>query len=292
METTTLLPLLVRKADDDGLSRLDVAIGCRNSGLSPVECAPTLYTYNDPAGPNPPDAVQLATVLMIAWGGIITSPMLTVSLQQVTQYTQAEISAAVTNQYTLNFLDNYSQPLVNKLAAIALYQGNLVTLSSGEAVTYLVISCLPGDYSPSQGSMIAALASVGVVVGQLAQNMAANYLGSYHCWVSQPIANQSFSRLLVLEATGATTVGWIPGVFTALQAYATSQAQTNITVASAMLSTGGAGANPSQVLTALFTGAKTLMNVSGFGLYACKIVNFNSSWNSALITTFDSLKNA
>ncbi len=292
METTTLLSSLMRQAADDGLPRLDVAIACRNSGLSSVDCAPTLYTYVDPVGPNPPNAIQLSTVLMIAWGSIITSPVLTSSLQQVTAYTPGEISAAVINQYTLNFLDNYAQPLVNKLAAIALYQGNLVTLSSGEAVTYLVISCLPGDYSPTPGSMIAALAGIGVVVGQLAQNMAANYLGSYHCWVSQAISNQSFSRLLVLEATAANTVAWIPGVFTGLQTYATAQGQPNITVASAMLSTGSAGADPSQVLTALFTGAKTLMNVPAVSLYACKIVNYNSSWDSTLVTTFDSLKNS
>lgn len=292
MEKNALLTNLLRKAADDGLPRLTVAIGCRNSGLDPVACAPELYNYNDPAGPNPPNAIQLSTVLMIAWGGIITSPILTSALQNVPAYTPAQITAAVTNQYTLNFLANYTQPLQNKLAAIALYQGNLVTISSGESVTYLIISCLPGDYTPSPGSMIAALASVGVVVGQLAQNMAANYLGNYHCWISQSISNQPFNRLMVLEATASTTVGWIPGLFTALQTFATAQAQPNITVASAMLSTGSAGADPSQVLTALFTGAKTLMNVPAVSLYACKLVNYNASWNTTLINTFNSLKNA
>ena len=291
MEKTIQLSALLKKAADDATSRLDVAIGCRNSGLNPVTCAPELYNYPDPSIPVP-TAIQLSTVLMIAWGGILTSPLLTSALQAVPAYTPAEVTAAVANQYTLNFLDNYTKPTVNQLTAIALYQGNLVKLSSGEAVTYLIISCLPGDYSPSPGSMIAALASVGVVVGQLAQNMAANYLSNYHCWVSQPISNQPFSRLMVLEATGATTVGWIPGLFTALQTFATGQAQPNITVASAMLSTGSVGADPSQVLTALFTGAKTLMNVPAVSLYACKLVNYNSSWNSTLVTTFNTLKNA
>jgi hypothetical protein len=290
--TNTVLASLIKKAADDGTSRLTVAIGCRNSGLNPVNCAPELYNYNDPSGPNPPNAIQLSTVLMVAWGGIITTSILTSALQAVVpQYTPADINAAVANQYTLNFLDNYTLPQQqNLLSAIALYQGNLVTMSSGEAVTYLIISCMPGDYSPSPGSMIAALSAIGVNVGQLAQNKAADYLSNYHCWVSQAIANQSFSRLVVFESGGSTAVGWIPGLFTALQTFAQAQGQQNITVASAMLSTGSVGADPSQVLTSLFTGAKTLMNIPTLGLYACKLVNYNSSWNTALVNTFNSLK--
>ncbi|MES2002882.1 MAG: hypothetical protein V4450_00070 [Bacteroidota bacterium] len=281
---------IVSKGLATDASRLTVALGCRIGGnLDPIECAPTLYNYTDPSGPNPPNAIQLSTVLMIAWGGIITPAILTSALQTISAYTPTAITAAVTNQYTLNFLDSYVQPTA-PLAAVGLYQGNLVTLSSGEAVTYLVISCMPGDYAPTPGSMIAALAAVGVNVGTLAQTKAADYLSTYHCWVSQLITGQSFTRLLVLEASAAGTVGWIPGLFTALQTFATAQQQTDITIASAMLSTGSVGADPSQVLTALFTGAKTLMSPSPVGLYACKLVNYNASWNAALITTFDSLK--
>jgi len=291
MNENTLLASIIKKSADDGVSRITMAIGCRNSGLQPTACAPELYKYVDPTGgPNPPNAIQLSTVLMIAWGGIITTSILTSSLQAANVYSAADITAAVANQYTLNFLDNYTQPQVNKLSAIALYQGNLVTMSSGEAVTYLIISCMPGDYTPSPGSMIAALAAIGVNVGQLAQNMAADYRSNYHCWVSQAISNQSFTRLLVFESGGSTAVGWMPGLFTALQTFAQAQQQPNITIASAMLSTGSVGADPSQVLTGIFTGAKTLMNVQGLELYACKIVNYNSSWNTALVNTFNSLK--
>lgn len=78
---------------------------------------------------------------------------------------------------------------------------------------------MPGDYTPSAGSVLAALQAIGVNVAALAQNKAADYRATHHCWISQPIANQAFARLVVFESTGAAAPAAIPGVFDGIRQF-------------------------------------------------------------------------
>src|SRR4051794_25388569 len=81
--------------------------------------------------------------------------------------------------------------------------GDLTQMSSADAVDVLVVSCLPGDYTPSQGSLIGALNNAGISVANLANNKAASYEPAMPCWISQPVQSSNpgiqFSRILVYE---------------------------------------------------------------------------------------------
>jgi hypothetical protein len=131
--------------------------------------------------------------------------------------------------------------------------GDLTQMGPAEAVDILVVSALPGDYSPSQGSLIGALAAAGVSVEALAQNKAASYK-SLPCWISQefqpPSAGIQFKRLLVFEpanpSQSAAAQAW-----TILQALRCFFANQPVRVAMPLVSTGSGGADPTEILRAL-----------------------------------------
>ena len=68
---------------------------------------------------------------------------------------------------------------------ISLYQGDLASLSENEAVDILVVSALPGDYTPTFGSLIGAIHNKGVSVAQLAENKLMDLRTISSCWLSQ-----------------------------------------------------------------------------------------------------------
>ncbi|MEG2094800.1 MAG: hypothetical protein RRY80_10850, partial [Lachnospiraceae bacterium] len=63
---------------------------------------------------------------------------------------------------------------------VVLAEGDLTTMS--ESVDYLLISVLPGDYTPTPSSMVGALNKIGVDVAALAQNKAKSWMDEYPCW--------------------------------------------------------------------------------------------------------------
>src|SRR6185503_4686133 len=84
---------------------------------------------------------------------------------------------------------------------LMLCQGDLAQMSSQDAVNFIAVSALPGDYTPSSGSLIGALAQAGVSVQQQSQNKAANYEPTMPCWVSQDVtsAGLNFNRCILFE---------------------------------------------------------------------------------------------
>ncbi|WP_208420137.1 hypothetical protein [Paraflavitalea devenefica] len=264
---------------------LDTAIGCRVSGILPVPCAPILLaTFPGTT------VTVMANTVTTAWAGMIDVPTLTQALTDC-NYLSTDITTAVQQAISLTYLQNAlynDSQSVNK--AIALYQGDLTKMKTAETVDYLVISALPNDYTPTPGSMIAALNSIGVSVATLAQNKAADYRPTSYCWVSQPISNQAFKRIICFEATqqGNGAASQVPGIFTSLQQFAGTAAQ-NIVVATSMVCTGSAGATPANILTALFNGCKATITTT-FSLMCFKIVNFNASWTASLNQLFTQLK--
>jgi hypothetical protein len=173
----------------------------------------------------------------------------------------------------------------------ALYQGDLTNLSAGEAVDFLVVSALPGDYTPTPGTLIGALAAIGVSVQQLSQNPAATY-PQFNCWVSTPITGQSFGQLIVFESTGAAAPANIPSILSTLQAYwpfphaGSSYPYANI--AQPLVSTGSAGGNPNDVLTALFNSAASVLP-SQYGLGCVMTVVYDPAQVPAMTQLFNSL---
>ncbi|MEC7798009.1 MAG: hypothetical protein VX755_11910, partial [Pseudomonadota bacterium] len=219
------------------------------------------------------------------------------------------ISAAVAASISLTVWDvahiptTYGGAVNHRLKMIGLCQGDLTTIKPAEAAQFLIISCLPGDYTPSAGSLIGAIQTAwGINVGQMAANPAADYRSDLHCWISQPFSSLQpsktvpYTQLICLESTGANAVAWIPGVFSAIQRYVPSPPpipETGATIASALLSTGGAGADPVQVLTALFNGCQTLMTAGpGYNLTCLRIDVFNPALQGPLVAAFDQLKPA
>ncbi|MER7702557.1 hypothetical protein ABTX81_06640 [Kitasatospora sp. NPDC097605] len=83
--------------------------------------------------------------------------------------------------------------------------GDLTQLAPEDAVDVLVVSCLPGDYTPPKdtGSLVEALSAAGVSVEDLAKDKAADYRPWLPCWISRPVtgggAGIRFKRVLVFE---------------------------------------------------------------------------------------------
>jgi hypothetical protein len=283
---------------------VQVAQGCRASNLTALQCCPELFTLYPTT-----IADDMASAMIQVWGCELSSSDLTTALTScqtspgVQAYTAAQITTAISDNLSLTFLDcknvptQYGSSVNSQLKMIGLSQGNLVTIKPAEGAEFLVISCLPGDYTPTSGTVLGALKSTyGIDVGALAQNKAADYRSADNCWISQPLpANVPYQRLIVFESTGSNAVSNVPGIFAGLKAFVPNPPQipnTGATILSAMLSTGDAGASATAILTALYNGAYGLMTGgAGYNLTCFRIINFHAGWNSELTTTFDALKN-
>lgn len=266
----------------------DTAIGCRLSGVDPVNCAPVLLGQF----PNT-DTGLMANTLTMAWAGIINATSLTKALKAC-NYNDSDITAAVQAAINLNYLQNVTYSDGNFLnKAQALYQGDLTKLYIPEAVDYLIISSLPNDYTPTPGSVIGDLNNLGISVAALAENKAADYRPDYNCWVSQDISNQTIRRIICFEPTqsGNGAAKQVPGIFSSLQQFGGTVTTKDIIVATSMVSTGSNGADPSDILTALFNGGKSLLS-STFSLMSFEIVNYNTDWDTKLNDLFTQLKQA
>ena len=172
---------------------------------------------------------------------------------------------------------------------LQLCQGDLTNMAPADQVNILVVSALPGDYSPTPGSLIGALNSKGVSVQQLSTNKAHNYEPVLPTWISQPITNPQpgieFSQILVYEpANPATTSAQlISTIFTGLQAYEGTKATT---VALPLVSTGSGGADPSLILRELFY-CSAHAAAMAFPLNLIKLVIYDPSQVQPLLQQFN-----
>lgn len=274
----------------------EAAKGCRSAGFEPQQCAPCLYLqYPDTT------ADAMAAVVVKVWAGEVSNDVLQEALTDCVTaegqraYTDQEISQAVSNNLSLEWLDSDRIEQDLNIKVMGLYHGNLTTLKPAEAVDFLVVSALPGDYSPTPGSLIGALNSKGISVATLAQNKAADYEPELPCWISQPITSSesgiAFNRILLYEPADPAQQSdqHVQDIFTALTRF-TGNNTTETTVAMPLVSTGSGGAEPAAILTATFNAAKQTME-SDFLLYALKIAVFEDNQVSAMTTLFDQLKN-
>ena len=86
---------------------------------------------------------------------------------------------------------------------IELYQGDLTTLCSDEAVDLLVVSAFPNDYLPTNTSLIGALYKKGLSVAALAESKEKDLRLDFSCWLSHEISPSNpglgFKRILCFE---------------------------------------------------------------------------------------------
>lgn len=286
---------------------LQTAQGCRASNFTALQCAPELFLLFPSSS-----AATMAAVLVEVWACELSGAGLTAALQACLNpdgsqaYTAAQIAQAVAASMSLVFLDvahvptPYGGAANSELRMIGLAQGDLAAIKPPEGASFLVISCLPGDYAPTPGSLIAALQSAyGINVAALAANPAADFRSTHHCWISQNLVSGNgstvpYQQLICFESTGADAPANISGVFDAIKSYVPNPPplpNTGATVVSALLSTGSAGADPAQVLTALFNGCWNLMTAgSGYNMTCFRVVVYSSSWAPSLTAVFDQLK--
>jgi hypothetical protein len=169
--------------------------------------------------------------------------------------------------------------------------GDLTQMEPSQAVDVLVVSALPGDYTPTPGSLIGALAQAGVSVQQLSQNKAKSWEPLMPCWLSQPIQNATVrcQRILVYEpanpAANAAAQAWM--IFQALQCFYGAQ---QVKVAMPLVCTGSGGADPTQVLSALSWAAVHSGGAASAALTSSRIVPYTQALALTLAPTFAEIK--
>jgi hypothetical protein len=167
--------------------------------------------------------------------------------------------------------------------------GGLTQMAPADAVDVLVVSCLPGDYTPCKGSLIGALDSAGVSIAGLAQNKAASYEPLMPCWISQPVSSSNpgihFSRILVYEpatpSANAASLAWM-----IYQALACFYGPHPVRVAMPLVSTGSGGADPIQILQALSWGAAHRCASYRTQISTAKVVAFTQALGAKLSPVF------
>jgi hypothetical protein len=177
-----------------------------------------------------------------------------------------------------------------------LYSGDVCEMS-GYNVDFLVVSALPGDYTPTSGSVIGELAAKGISVQAMSANKAANYEPTMPCWISNPVVNPqpgiAFSRILVYEPASPATnsVNLVGDIFRALAAF---QGDNTTSVALPLVSTGSGGADPSLIMRALFFAAVSWGSRANFTLPTINLVLYqgNPTLVAQMQTLFASLKSA
>lgn len=295
-----------RSLSDSGASLLETAQGCRASNFTAKQCAPELYALFPGTSAN-----DMGEVLVEVWACELSEADLTAALQSCQSggqpaYSAAAISASIAASMTLTYLDvahiptSYGGVDNGELRMLGLSQGDLAGIKEAEAARFLLFSCLPGDYTPTPGSLIAALQSAyGINVAQLAQDPAADYRATHHCWISKPMSGEGtatipYQQLICFESTGSAAPANIPGVFAAIKEYIPDPAplpNTGPTVISGLLSTGGAGGDKSAVLTALFNGCWDLMKTAPeYNISCFRITIYPTEWEQSLTQLFEQLK--
>jgi hypothetical protein len=174
---------------------------------------------------------------------------------------------------------------------LMLCQGDLAQMSSQDAVNFIAVSALPGDYTPSSGSLIGALAQAGVSVQQQSQNKAANYEPTMPCWVSQDVtsAGLNFNRFILFEPANPAALAAFDVfmIFRALLCF-TGGAATSIALP--IVCTGSGGADFATILRQLFFMGAHWASFAAWPFSTIKLVVFSQSQVALAQSQFTAMK--
>jgi O-acetyl-ADP-ribose deacetylase (regulator of RNase III) len=150
---------------------------------------------------------------------------------------------------------------------IDVLHGDLTDLPPGSRFDILVVSAFPGDYTPTDGSLIGALDRAGLSVEALAQDKAYDLRETFSCWLSHPIPASlglGFDRVLCFEpsAPGRSAVERVDDIFRALAPFIGLPERPVTSVAMPVITAGDMGSPVRDVAEPLIRAASHWMRTS------------------------------
>lgn len=141
---------------------------------------------------------------------------------------------------------------------IQLCHGDLARMDPRDGIDVLVISSFRDSYLPTEGSVIGALADVGISVEHLSRRKAVDLRESTSCWLSTSLdaIEHGFRRLVCYEPdTPGSAASSVGDVFRALTALIEPESGSSGTVAMPLLATGSMGRDVDEVMRHLLAAA-------------------------------------
>jgi hypothetical protein len=158
---------------------------------------------------------------------------------------------------------------------IELLVGDLAAIPDEHRVDVLVVSAFPRDYSPTPTSLIGALHTKGLDVGQLARQPEADLRANFSCWISRQITPSvpglAFQRILCFEpAVRGRPPDLVGDIFRALAPFVFAQPALR-SMAMPVVAAGDQGFSISTMLPPLLDAAKNWLAI-GFPMDTIKLV--------------------
>jgi len=143
---------------------------------------------------------------------------------------------------------------------IILVHGDITHPSSD--INVLVVSAFEGDYEPVQGTVIGSLHTrLGLSVEALSRHPQIDLREPLGCWISEPITNQSFRRIICVLGNPSSGTNFAERVHACAKAIVVLEAwdPSVRTVAMPLLGTGNQGFIAKQIAPALVSTAEDLL---------------------------------
>ena len=161
---------------------------------------------------------------------------------------------------------------------IELLSGDLTEIPPEHAVDALILSAFPGDYTPTEGSLIGALERKGLSVAKLAKKPEQDLTRDFSCWLSQPIDQDRqrlrFKRILCFEPLRKGRPSEVvDDIFRALAPVTFAEPRIR-SIAMPLLAAGDQEQPEAEMLEALLTAAHRWLS-EGFPLDTIKVVVYD-----------------
>lgn len=174
---------------------------------------------------------------------------------------------------------------------VSLYSGDLSELGTKDAVDYMAVSTLPNFYLADSGTLLYSLNQKGVSVEKLSKKKAVDYRPDIPCWITNKVSGIRCKRLIIFEPEDPRNNAYdlITYIFSAI---ATREKGRNskLKIALPMLCTGKSGADPIEIMEAMFF-SSVHWGAMKFPFSEIKIVVYDkSSQKDAIRKKFTDLK--
>lgn len=175
------------------------------------------------------------------------------------------------------------------LRSVELYHGDLTQLSGDSAVDILVVSAFPDNYLDTSGSVVGALARVGISVAELARDKDRDLRSERSCWLSKPMApGRGFDRLLCFEPLRrGTPLDLVDDIFDSLDQVLLGDHK-NASVAMSLVATGNMGWPTEEMANALVKAGMDRLKV-GLPLRVLRLVERDADKALQIKATFDAV---